>query len=78
MQTDELVMEITKALVDKPDQVVVTQILGRESTILEVSVDPSDLGKIIGKEGRNARCIRTLLNAVGMKEKRRFTLEILE
>jgi hypothetical protein len=74
----ELVEEISKALVDLPDQVVVREVQGEQTTVLELRVAPSDLGKVIGKQGRTARSIRTLLGAVGMKLNRRFTLEILE
>ncbi len=74
----ELVEEISKALVDLPDQVVVKEIQGEQTTVLELRVAPSDLGKVIGKQGRTARSVRTLLGAIGMKLNRRFTLEILE
>lgn len=74
----ELVSEIAKALVDKPDEVVVSEVEGEQATVLELKVAPSDLGKVIGKQGRTARSIRTLLGAAGMKLNRRFTLEILE
>ncbi|OFV97405.1 MAG: RNA-binding protein [Acidobacteria bacterium RIFCSPLOWO2_12_FULL_54_10] len=69
---------IAKALVDEPDQVSVRSIDGEQSTVLELKVAQSDLGKVIGKQGRTARSIRTILGAAGMKLKRRFTLEILE
>jgi uncharacterized protein len=74
----ELVTEIAKALVDIPDEVAVREITGEQVTVLELRVAPSDLGKVIGKQGRTARSIRTLLGAAGMKLNRRFTLEILE
>jgi len=74
----ELIEAIAKALVDNPDQVSVRPIEGEQVTVLELRVHPSDLGKVIGKQGRTARSIRTVLNAAGMKLKRRFTLEILE
>ena len=74
----ELVEEISKALVDLPDQVVVKEIQGEQTTVLELRVAPSDLGKVIGKQGRTARSVRTLLGVIGMKLNRRFTLEILE
>jgi uncharacterized protein len=73
-----LVTEIAKALVDIPEEVAVTEIAGEQVTVLELRVAPSDLGKVIGKQGRTARSIRTLLGAAGMKLNRRFTLEILE
>lgn len=74
----DLVMEIAKALVDIPDEVTVREVEGEQVTVLELRVAPSDLGKVIGKQGRTARSIRTLLGAAGMKLNRRFTLEILE
>lgn len=73
----EVVETIAKALVDHPDEVAVVEV-GGEATVLELRVAPQDLGKVIGKQGRTARAIRTLLRAVGMKSRRRFVLEILE
>jgi predicted RNA-binding protein YlqC (UPF0109 family) len=73
-----LVEQIAKALVDEPDQVVVNAVEGEQVTVLELRVGPNDLGKVIGKQGRTARSIRTILGAAGMKLKKRFTLEILE
>jgi predicted RNA-binding protein YlqC (UPF0109 family) len=74
----DLVEDIAKALVDTPEEVSVRQIDGEQVTVLELRVAPGDLGKVIGKQGRTARSIRTLLGAAGMKLNRRFTLEILE
>jgi predicted RNA-binding protein YlqC (UPF0109 family) len=74
----ELVEDIAKALVDTPEEVSVRQLDGQQVTVLELKVAPGDLGKVIGKQGRTARAIRTLLGAAGMKLDRRFTLEILE
>jgi uncharacterized protein len=74
----QLIEEIAKALVDNPDQVQVRSVDGEQSTILELKVHPSDLGKVIGKQGRTARSIRTILGAAGMKLKKRYSLEILE
>jgi predicted RNA-binding protein YlqC (UPF0109 family) len=74
----ELIVEIAKALVDNPDDVIVHAIEGEQTTVLELRVAQSDLGKVIGKQGRTARSIRTILGAAGMKLKKRFTLEILE
>jgi len=74
----ELIEDIAKALVDSPDQVSVNAIEGEQTTVLELRVAQSDLGKVIGKQGRTARSIRTILSAAGMKLKKRFTLEILE
>jgi predicted RNA-binding protein YlqC (UPF0109 family) len=74
----ELVEDIAKALVDIPEEVSVREVEGEQVTVLELRVAPSDLGKVIGKQGRTARSVRTLLGAAGMKLNRRFTLEILE
>ena len=73
-----LVEEIAKALVDEPGQVQVNALEGEQSTVLELRVAPNDLGKVIGKQGRTARSIRTILGAASMKLKKRYTLEILE
>jgi uncharacterized protein len=74
----QLVEDIAKALVDIPEEVQVREVEGEQVTVLELKVAPSDLGKVIGKQGRTARSIRTILGAAGMKLNRRFTLEILE
>ena len=74
----ELVESIAKALVDHPGDVQVNAVDGEQVTVLELRVHPEDLGKVIGKQGRTAKSIRTLLGAAGMKLKKRFTLEILE
>ena len=74
----ELVEQIAKALVDKPDAVTVAEVEGEQTVVLELCVDQTDLGKVIGKQGRTARAIRTLLGAAGMKLRKRFVLEILE
>jgi predicted RNA-binding protein YlqC (UPF0109 family) len=74
----ELIEQIAKSLVDSPDQVSVNAIEGEQTTVLELRVAQTDLGKVIGKQGRTARSIRTILSAAGMKLKKRFTLEILE
>ena len=74
----ELIEMIAKALVDDPEQVVVNEVEGEQTTVLELRVAQSDLGKVIGKQGRTASAIRTLLGAAGMKLRKRFVLEILE
>jgi uncharacterized protein len=74
----ELVDSIARALVDEPSGVNVSSVDGEQVTVLELKVAPNDLGKVIGKQGRTARAIRTILGAAGMKLKKRFTLEILE
>ena len=73
-----LVEDIARALVDSPTGVVVNEISGEHATVFELRVAANDLGKVIGKQGRTARSIRTLLGAVGTKLNRRFSLEILE
>ena len=72
-----LVERIAKLLVDAPDQVSVNQIEG-ETTVLELAVAPSDVGKVIGRSGRVARALRSLVNAAGIRAQRRFAVEILE
>jgi predicted RNA-binding protein YlqC (UPF0109 family) len=74
----QLIEDIAKALVDIPEEVIVNVVEGEQVTVLELRVAQSDLGKVIGKQGRTARSIRTILGAAGMKLNRRFTLEILE
>jgi hypothetical protein len=74
----DLVEAIAKALVDNPNEVSVQAVEGEQVTVLELRVHPSDLGKVIGKQGRTAKAIRTLLGAAGMKLRKRYTLEILE
>jgi len=69
---------IVKALVDNPEQVRVSQLDGEQSSIIELTVAPEDMGKVIGKQGRNAQAIRIILGAAGMKLKKRVSLEILE
>lgn len=73
----QLIEDIAKALVDAPDEVEVTASEG-ENSVLALKVAPGDLGKVIGKQGRTARSIRTILNAAAMKQNQRFTLEIVE
>ena len=74
----ELVELIVKSLVDNPDKVKVTQLDGEQSSIIELAVAPEDMGKVIGKQGRNAQAIRVIVAAAGMKLKKRVNLEILE
>jgi predicted RNA-binding protein YlqC (UPF0109 family) len=74
----ELVEAIAKALVDHPDQVQVRSVDGEQVTVLELRVHPEDLGKVIGRQGRTAKSMRTILGAAGMKIRKRLTLEILE
>ncbi|NPA51924.1 MAG: KH domain-containing protein [Aquificae bacterium] len=74
----ELVEFIAKSLVDHPDKVEVREIEGEKTTVIELKVAPEDLGKVIGRQGRTARAIRTLLAAVARKMNKRAVLEILE
>lgn len=73
-----LVEAIVKALVDHPDQVVLHEVEGSHSCVLELSVAPDDVGKVIGKKGIHADAIRRIVHAVGGKNKKRYVLEILE
>jgi len=74
----ELVEIIAKALADHPAEVRVTSGEGAQVTVLELQVHPEDLGKVIGRQGRTAKAIRTVLGAAGIKARKRYTLEILE
>jgi uncharacterized protein len=74
----ELVEAIARALVDHPEEVQVKSVDGSQVTVLELRVHPEDLGKVIGRQGRTAKAMRTLLCASGIKLRKRFTLEILE
>lgn len=80
-RTDEIVQLvelIARALVDEPEEVSVRAVEGEQVKVLELSVADGDIGKVIGKRGRTAKSIRTLLGAAGMKLNKRFTLEVLE
>ncbi len=74
----ELVTYIAQSLVDKPEDVVITEVEGEHTSVLELRVAKEDLGKVIGKQGRTARAIRTILAAASSKAKKRTVLEILE
>ena len=73
-----LIENIARALADHPEDVQVTVVEGSQVTVLELRAHPEDVGKIIGREGRTAKAIRTILGAAGMKLRRRFTLEIVD
>ena len=75
---DKLIAQIARALVDSPDEVKVNEIEGNQITVIELRVAKSDLGKIIGKQGRNAQAMRTILSAASAKIKKRTILEIIE
>ena len=74
----ELVELIAKSLVDHPDEIVVEEIEGDQTTVYELRVSGDDLGKVIGKQGRTARAIRTILSSGGSKLNKRVVFEILE
>jgi uncharacterized protein len=74
----ELIEAITMGLVDKSDDVQVRVVEGEQVTVFELRVHPDDVGKVIGRKGRTAQSLRTLLGAMGMKERKRFVLDILE
>ena len=74
----EFIVLIAKSLVDKPDEVDLQEVAGERTTVFELRVAKDDLGKIIGKQGKTARAIRTILNATATKLKKRAVLEIIE
>jgi predicted RNA-binding protein YlqC (UPF0109 family) len=74
----ELIKYIAEALVDNPEQVSVEEVEGNQTSVLELKVSKEDLGKVIGKQGRTARAMRTILSAASAKEKKRTVLEIVE
>jgi predicted RNA-binding protein YlqC (UPF0109 family) len=74
----ELIAYIAKALVDKPEEVLVTEIEGEQTSVIELKVAKEDLGKVIGKQGRTARAMRTILSAASTKINKRSVLEIIE
>jgi predicted RNA-binding protein YlqC (UPF0109 family) len=74
----KLVESMVKALVDDPELVCVTEVEGQRTTVFELRVAASDLGKVIGREGRTAGAIRSILGSAGTKNRRHFLLEILE
>ena len=74
----DLISYIVKALVDQPEMVSVTEIVGENTTVLELKVAKSDMGKVIGKQGRNAQALRTIMSAAAGKTRRRHVPEILE
>jgi len=74
----ELIRYIAQALVDNPEQVAINEVEGNQTSVLELKVAKEDLGKVIGKQGRTARAMRTILTAASAKIKKRTVLEILE
>jgi hypothetical protein len=78
MEMKELITYIAKALVDKPEEVVVTEIEGEQTSVIELKVAKEDVGEVIGKQGRTARAMRTILSAASTKINKRSVLEIIE
>ena len=78
IEMKDLIEYIAKVLVDKPDEVRVTELEGRQTSVIELRVAKEDLGKVIGKQGRTARAMRTILGAASTKIRKRTVLEILE
>ncbi|MBT3509127.1 MAG: KH domain-containing protein [Nitrospina sp.] len=74
----DLILTMVKALVDKPDEVSLQEVEGEKTTVLELRVAKEDLGKVIGKQGKTAKAMRTILNATATKLKKRAVLEIIE
>jgi predicted RNA-binding protein YlqC (UPF0109 family) len=74
----DLIKHIAQALVDHPEQVSVSEVEGNQTSVLELKVAKDDLGKVIGKQGRTARAMRTILSAASAKIKKRTVLEIVE
>jgi uncharacterized protein len=74
----DLIAYIAKALVDKPEEVTVSEIEGEQTSVIELKVAKEDLGKVIGKQGRTARAMRTILSAASTKINKRSVLEIIE
>jgi predicted RNA-binding protein YlqC (UPF0109 family) len=78
MEMKNLIEYIAKVLVDNPDDVIVTELEGKQTSVIELRVAKEDLGKVIGKQGRTARAMRTILGAASTKIRKRSVLEILE
>ena len=78
MEIKDLIQRIAEALVDSPEEVTVTALEGSQATVLELKVAKEDLGKVIGKQGRTARAMRTILSAASTKIRKRSVLEIIE
>lgn len=74
----DLISYIAKALVDKPEEVEVSEVVGEQTSVIELKVAKDDLGKVIGKQGRTARAMRTILSAASTKVRKRSVLEIIE
>ena len=74
----ELIELIIKGIVDNPDKVEINEIIGEKSSIFEIRVDPDDIGKVIGRQGRNIKSIRTIVNAAAQKDNKRVIIEIVD
>jgi len=74
----DLVAQIARALVDKPEEVAVAEVEGNQTSVLELRVAKDDIGKVIGKQGRIAQAMRTIVSSVSAKEKKRRVLEIMD
>ncbi len=74
----DLIMHLAKELVDKPEEVVVTEIEGQQSSVIQLKVAKEDMGKIIGKKGKNVQAMRTILAAAAVKTGKRYVLELME
>jgi hypothetical protein len=74
----ELIELIIKGIVDNPDKVEINEIIGERSSIFEVRVDSDDIGKVIGRQGRNIKSIRTIVNAAAQKDDKRVIIEIVD
>jgi len=74
----ELITYIAKALVDRPEEVQVSEVVGEQTSVIELKVAKDDLGKVIGKQGRTARAMRTIISAASTKLRKRTVLEIIE
>jgi len=74
----ELIELIVKGIVDKPDEVEINQIIGEKTLVFEIKANPQDVGKIIGKQGRNVKSIRTIANAAAQNSNKRVIIEIID
>ena len=78
VKVKDMISDIVKAMVDQPDQVSVNEVEGGHTVVLELSVAKGDMGKVIGRQGRNAQAIRTILSAAAGKHRKKYALEIIE
>jgi predicted RNA-binding protein YlqC (UPF0109 family) len=74
----DLVVELVKNIVDNPEEVSAREVEGEQTTIIELTTNPSDIGKVIGKKGRTIKALRTLVNAAAVRQGKRVTVEIVE